>query len=97
MGRARTRRIGLHRRLPDLRREAPHARRLRIPRVGQRQAPLQEGVRHVDDARRDPGRSRRGTRSAKVARRQDPEEDHRRAGQDHQHRNLNAGRLRAGI
>ena len=88
VGRARTRRIGLHGRLPDFRREAPHARRLRIPRVGQRQAPLQEGVRHDDDPGGDPGGRCHGARGAEVARRQGPEEGDRRAGQDHQHRDL---------
>ena len=71
-----------------LRRDAPRAELVRIPRVGQRQAPLPEGVCRFDDARRDSGRRRHGPRGAEMARRQNPEKDHRRAGQDHKHRDL---------
>ena len=88
VGRARTHRIGLHGLLSGLRRDAPRAELVRIPRVGQRQAPLPEGVCRFDDARRDSGRRRHGPRGAEMARRQNPEKDHRRAGQDHKHRDL---------
>ena len=86
----------VRRTLPRMRREIPRRELVRIPRVGKRQAPFQEGV----SARGRPGRGaggRRGrTRGTEVARRQDPEKGDRRAGQDHQHRRLIPGRRFSG-
>ena len=66
MGGLLTRRIGLRRAAyPTFDEKHLALDAVRGTRVGQRQTPLQEGVRHVDDARRDPGRSRQGTRGAK--------------------------------
>lgn len=88
VGGARPYRIDLRRQLPRMRREVPRAELVRIPRIDQRQAALQEGVPDSHGPGRDPGRRRTGPRGTEMARRQGSEEGDRRPGQDHQHRDL---------